>query len=123
MMSFSRVVRISTTTVLSSMLVVMMLLALMSSSLFGLSRNVKQLHIISEACGGFNNYCAPPNTPQLREAIGRQSELGLDCAIEPVLTDVILFQRSEDLSVDVLTLDQALDTAGKKIGWVQRYCR
>lgn len=107
---------------LTSMVMVMMLLALMSSSLFGLSRNVKQLHITSETCGWVNNYCAPPNTHQLREAISRQSELGLDCASEPVLTDVILFQRSEDLSVDVLTFDQALDAASKKVGWVQRYC-
>lgn len=123
MVTFSRVVRISTRAVLSSMVMAMMLLALMSSSLFGLSRNVKQLQITSETCGWANNFCAPPNTPQLREAISRQSKLGLDCAIEPVLTDVILFQRSEDLSVDVLTLDQALDAVDKKVGWVQRYCR
>lgn len=123
MVSFSRFVRITTMAFLGSTLVALMMLALVSSSLFGLSRNVKQLRITSETCGQSNNYCAPVETQQLRKAIDRQRGLGLGCAIEPVLTDVILFQRSEDLSVEVLTFDQALDASVRKLGWVQRYCR
>ena len=100
-----------------------MVIALVPSSLFGLSRNVGQLRITAETCGEANNYCAPAGTPQLSKAIDRQRELGLDCATEPVLTDIILFQRSDDMSADVPTLDQALAASRQKLGWVQRYCR
>lgn len=122
MVFFSRFVRITTVAFFGSLLVGLMVLALVSSSLFGLSRDVRQLRITAETCGEVNNYCAPADTPQLRQAIDRQRELGLGCAIEPVLTDSIVFQRSDDLSVDVLTLDQALAASGQKLGWVQRYC-
>lgn len=81
------------------------------------------LRITAETCGEANNFCAPTDSPQLRKAIERQRELGVSCAIEPVVTDIILFQQSDDLSVDVLTLDQALHASSQKIGWVQRYCR
>lgn len=123
MVSFSRFVRITTAAFFGSLLVGLMVIALVSSSLFGLSRNVRQLRITAETCGEVNNYCAPADTPELSKAIDRQRELGLGCEIEPVLTDSILFQRSDDMSVHVLTLDQALVASGRKLGWVQRYCR
>lgn len=120
--TFSRTVRMMTMVFFSSLVVGLMAISLGSASLFGVSKGTQELRIAAVDCREANNYCAPASTPQLRAAVDRQRARGLTCTSEPVLTDVILFQRSDDLTVDVLSFDDALQAAIQKRGWVQQYC-
>lgn len=119
--SFSRLVRTLTVVFVASFCFGMTVLSFAGSTMFGLSGGVQELHISSGLCGESTAGCADP-TASLREAVALQQSRGLNCSPKAVLSDVVLFQRSDDQSVHVLTFDEALAAAAAKQGWVQRYC-
>lgn len=121
--AFSHSVRTVTWVFFGSLALGLVVFTLASASMFGLSRDTKELRIASVDCVEANNYCAPINTRQLNDAIDRQKDLGFTCTAERALTEVILFQRSDDLSVDALSFDNAVNASAHKLGWVQRFCR
>lgn len=122
MLAFSRTVRVMTMAFVVTLIVGSMTIYMFWSLTAGAGSTVSTLRFAETGCDSTNNYCAPTNTSQLREAIDRQEKQGRSCSAVPALTDSVLFQWSEDLSVDVLSFDEALDAGSKKRGWVQRYC-
>lgn len=123
--AFSRTVRLMTMIFFSTLVVGLMAVSLGSASLFGVSRGHtrwQEMRTAAVDCRETNNYCAPESAPQLRAAIDRQAARGLTCTSEPALTDVVLFQRSDDLTVGVLSFDGAFSAASQKLGWIQQYC-
>jgi len=122
MQGFSRVVRVTTMVFTLSAIVGTMAIYMFWSLTAGSGSNVTALSVAQTGCNDTNNYCAPADSSQLREAIRRQQALGRSCSSLPVLSDVVLFQRSKDLKVDALSFDEALRASATKSGWVQRYC-
>lgn len=122
MLAFSRTVRVMTMSFVVTLIVGSMTIYMFWSLTTGAGSKASNLRFAETGCDSTNNYCAPTDTGQLRQAIDRQERQGRSCSAVPALTDSVLFQWSEDLSVDVLSFDEALDAGSKKLGWVQRYC-
>lgn len=58
----------------------------------------------------------------LAVAVSAQESVGLTCSAEPVMTDVVLFQREDTSAVAVLTLDRAVKASSARQGSIRRYC-
>lgn len=120
--SFSRSLRTTTAVFLASFLLGLTVLSFAGSTLFGLSDGAQELNISSGMCPESTSSCEADPSDNLRKAVAFQQERGLNCSPKAVLSDVVLFQRSDDQSVQVLTFDEALAASAAKLGWVQRYC-
>ena len=70
-----------------------------------------------------NNYCAPVNDPKVMAEITKQEAAGRKCGDKSVLTDIIVFQFSNDKRVEVVTFDKAFELSKSSQGWVQSFCK
>lgn len=68
-----------------------------------------------------DNWCAPKGDPEVEAVITRLEEGGRECSAAPRLTDIIVFQH-KDLSVEIVTFDEAVRLGDSGSGWVQSFC-
>ena len=121
--SFSLAVRRMTMICLGTAVFGTLVLYLASTMMFGLSRHTQDMTVSTSQCGGSKESCRTVADELLSRAVAVQQRAGLTCSAKASLTDVVLFQYSSDQHVVTLKFDEALAASGKKLGWVQRYCR
>ncbi len=120
--SFSLTVRRMTMVFLGTFVFGTLAMTLTGSLLFGVSRNAQNMTVSTAECGPRSSSC-PRAEALVSRAVIEQRASGLTCTTKPELTDVVLFQYAVDQRVTTLTFDEALAASGRKLGWVQRYCR
>ncbi|MEO6473315.1 MAG: hypothetical protein ABIR57_15010 [Aeromicrobium sp.] len=121
--SFSSTVRMMTKVALATFFTGTLLTYLVTTQLFGLSRNAPPISVSTSDCPANSSTCGPAASKQLNDAITIQQRLGMKCGKESTLTDVVLFRYLNAPNINVLTFDQALAAATAKQGWVLRYCK
>lgn len=120
--SFSLVVRRMTMVFVGTFVFGTLALTFAANLMFGVSRNAQDMTVSTAECGRMSTSC-PVAEKLVARAVIEQRASGLTCTTKPELTDVVLFQYADDQRVAILTFDEALADSGRKLGWVQRYCR
>lgn len=58
----------------------------------------------------------------LAERVAGQEAYGRSCSEQPVLTDVVLFERTVDATIVTLRFADALAQTADQQGWIRAYC-